>query len=162
MAKKMRIILTSDVKGLGVAGQTVDVARGYAMNFLLVYGHAMIDSTTNRLRINTVVKAHEKRVAGEVAEIEQLLQQINQKSIQIQASVHGEDELYGSVGVSDIVSALQSQLQVQLDRHVIQLSDPIRVLGQYEIPLSFAHGRSGIIHLTVSKAETGKKKAVTA
>ncbi len=162
MAKKMRIILTSDVKGLGTAGQTVDVARGYAMNFLLVYGHAMIDSTTNRLRINTVVKAHQKRVASEVADIEQLLQKINQKSIQIDASVHGEDELYGSVGVSDIISALQSHFQVQLDRTVIQLAEPIRVLGHYEIPLVFAHGRSGTVHLTVAKAESGKKKAVTA
>lgn len=159
MAKKMSVILMSDVRGLGAAGQTVTVARGYAMNYLLVYGFAMIDSGANRLRIDSVVKTHAKKVATEIADIQSILSQVNDKQIQLTASVHGEDELYGSVGVGDIVAALRDQHQVVIERSVVQLSSPIRVLGDFDIPLSFSHGLSGTLRLSIRKADTTKKKA---
>ncbi|NDD66268.1 50S ribosomal protein L9 [bacterium] len=158
MAKKMSVILMSDVRGLGVAGQTVTVARGYAMNYLLGYGFAMIDSVGNRLRIDSVVKTHAKKVATEVADIQAILSQVDGKHIQLSASVHGEDELYGSVGVSEIVAALREQHQVAIERSVVQLPSPIRVLGDFDVPLSFHHGLSGTIRLSITKSESNKKK----
>jgi len=162
MAKKMSVILMSDVRGLGAAGQTVSVARGYAMNYLLVYGFAMIDSGANRLRIDSVVKTHAKKVATEIADIQSILTQVNDKQIRLTASVHGEDELYGSVGVTDIVAALREQHQVVIERSAIQLSSPIRVLGDFDIPLSFDHGLSGTIRLSITKSDTKKKTTASA
>jgi large subunit ribosomal protein L9 len=130
----MQVILVSDVDNLGQIGDVVNVKPGYARNFLLPKKLAVSASTGSAKRL-----AHEKRLAEleamkARAADELLVGRVRDKSVTIARKVGEQDKLYGSVTAIDIEEALAEE-GLEVDRKKIQLAEPIKAAGVYDVPI---------------------------
>ncbi|MBU1726516.1 MAG: 50S ribosomal protein L9 [Candidatus Omnitrophica bacterium] len=130
----MEVILKQDVKNIGKAGSVVKVKDGYARNFLVPNGLAVLSSSGNLKKLE-----QEKQKKAEVqekikAEAEAFKERLSAVSLTISALSKEEDELYGSIGPHDISAALKDE-GIELDKAFILLDEPIKTLGIYEVPI---------------------------
>lgn len=136
----MKVILLQDVPGAGKKNQIVNVSDGYARNYLFPRKWA-IEATPGAVK--EVERRNEKERAEEAArvkEAEELAQKINGKTIEIKAKSGEKGRLYGSVTVQEVAEALHTQHQVEVDRRKIDLSEPIRSLGEVQASISLYSG----------------------
>lgn len=129
----MKLILTSDVQDLGKRGDVVDVAEGYARNFLLPRNKAIKANEGALKQAESIREARieaEKR-AKETAE--NIATQLVGSRVVIAAQAGDEGQLYGSVGVSDVVQGIQRFTGIELQRNQIELSEPIKAIGLHEV-----------------------------
>ncbi|MBI2441646.1 MAG: 50S ribosomal protein L9 [Lentisphaerae bacterium] len=124
----------ADVPGLGLEGQTVKVAEGYARNYLLPRKLAAPVSATALKHLEKTRLAREQRQQEERAAAQDLAQAIEQVSCTIPVKVGENDKLFGSVHTGDIAAALQAQ-KIEIDRRKIQLAEPLRELGVYTVKI---------------------------
>lgn len=131
----MKVILTQNVKNLGKEGDIKEVADGYARNYLIPQGLAQ-EATTSRLKETQEKSAREqKQKDKEKSRAEQLKEKLDGKTVKIKAKTGGGDKLFGAVTAREIADVLNQELQVEIDRKKIDLSEPIKHLGQYSIKL---------------------------
>lgn len=131
----MKLILTSDVTDLGKRGDVVDVADGFARNYLLPKSFA-IKATTGALeQAETVREARieAERKAKEEAEV--IATQLVGSRVVIAAKAGDEGQLYGSVGVADVVEGIKRFTGIELARSQVELSEPIKAIGLHEIQI---------------------------
>lgn len=130
----MKIVLRQDVDNLGDRGQVVNVAPGYARNFLVPKGLAL-EATEGNLRTFALQrKVWEKREAKEADGARQLAARISAVRISVTKKAGENNTLYGSVTTSEIADLLNAQ-GFQIDRRRIQLKDPIRTVGTFKVPV---------------------------
>ena len=131
----MKVILRSNVEGLGNTGDVVEVANGYAQNFLMPKGLAMrategaVSQAAAMKRSRDLQDLKQREVAEEAA------QRLEAVAISIQARVGQDDQLYGSVTTSDIAEAVQAQTGIELDRRNMSLEEPIRQVGTHQVEM---------------------------
>ncbi len=130
----MEVILRADVPKLGQRGDVVRVADGYARNYLLPRKLAMPATPGNKKVIEQERAATVRREAVDRSQSEELARQLANVTLTIPCKVGELDRLYGSVTSLDIAAALQAK-GFHVDRHKIQLEDPIKILGEFEVPL---------------------------
>lgn len=131
----MRLLLTSDVAELGRKGEVVEVADGYARNFLLPRKKA-VKATEGAVRTAEElrrVRDESERKAKE--EAERVATQLVGTRVVIAAQAGDEGKLYGSVGLSDVVEGIRKFTGVELDRKSIRLESPIRDIGLHEVQI---------------------------
>ncbi len=128
----VEMILMQDVKDLGVAGQVVKVADGYARNFLLPNNLAapVTDATRRQLAKLQIKREAEKKVVVEKAR--DLAASIQKGSYTVSMKVGEGDKLFGSVTNGDILKVLAAQ-GFELDKHAVELEQPIKELGMFEV-----------------------------
>ncbi len=129
----MKLILTSDVKELGKRGDVVDVADGYARNFLLPKKFAM---KANAGALEAAESIREARIvadrkAKDLAET--IATQLVGSRVVLAAQAGDEGQLYGSVGVADIVEGINRFTGIELERGQVELAEPIKAIGLHEI-----------------------------
>lgn len=131
----VKVVLSKDVKGVGQAGQVKEVADGYARNFLLPRKLAVL-ATEGAVKTAEARQAasdrraeHEERLAREKA------RQMQEKPIELHAKVGDQHRLYGSITSGDIADALERQWGRAFDKRKIELAEPIRQLGSFEVPV---------------------------
>ena len=153
MSGKVKLILLEDVTNLGHLGDEVEVAPGYARNFLLPGKKAEPVSTAALRRIEKkklqLQKEHEERLNVAKAMAEKLAS----SAIVIEVAAGENDKLYGSVNAAQIAEALQSQCGIELERTVIDLEEPIHELGSFEVKARLHAEVEGVIHLKVARKE---------
>jgi large subunit ribosomal protein L9 len=128
----MKVVLKDDVKNLGKMGQIIDVADGYARNYLVPRGLASEANTKN-------IKAleHEKRIIeGKAKKVknsaQELLNKISARTFTIRAKAGDEGKLFGSVTTMDIAELLQKE-GLEIDKKKISFDEPIKRLGSYSV-----------------------------
>ncbi|MDP6862419.1 MAG: 50S ribosomal protein L9 [Acidimicrobiales bacterium] len=131
----MKVILRSNVEGVGSTGDVVDVANGYAQNFLMPKGLAMRATQGAANQAEAMQRSQELRDVKEQADAEELGQQLQAQTIAIQARVGQDDQLYGSVTTSEIAEAVQAQTGIALDRRDMSLEQPIRTVGTHQVDM---------------------------
>jgi large subunit ribosomal protein L9 len=129
----MKIILQKPVDKLGVPGDVVDVADGYARNYLLPRGMAVKATKGGVRHVESLKRAHGVRVNEAKAEAEQLAQRLLASPVQVSAHAGEEGKLFGSVTANDVAEALDRQVGVRIDRHDVHLEEPIRSVGVHEV-----------------------------
>ena len=133
----MKVILKENIAALGTVGSVVEVTRGYARNFLIPQGKAL-EATPGNLALMEQVKAKWVQVvAQEQEEAQALAARLEGVSVTIAQRVGEAERLYGSVTRAMIAAALEAQ-GVELDRKTLELEEPIKKLGTYEIPVRLA------------------------
>ena len=129
----MKVVLQRPVEKLGVPGDVVDVADGYARNYLVPRGFA-VRATKGMVRHQDSLKrAHKTRVAKARTEAEALAGRLTATPVQVSARAGDEGKLFGSVTASEIAEAIAAQAGIDVDRHDVHLADPIRSLGTHEV-----------------------------
>ena len=130
----MKVILLEDVKALGKKGQTVNVSDGYARNMLLPKKLG-IEATAKNLNELKLQKAHEDKVAAELAEAQAFAKEIEDKQVTVAIKVGEGGKVFGSVSAKEIAEAAKEQLGYDIDKKKMQLPNPIKVLGTTEVPI---------------------------
>ena len=125
----MKVLLRSDIHGVGRRGDIVEVKSGYARNFLLPSGAAMKASVSTESQASSMRKSRDLRDAAsrEAAEAQRVIIEAQSLSIAARASTNGR--LFGSVTESDVVNALRSATGISLDRHAIQMTEHLKEVG---------------------------------
>ncbi len=131
----MKVILRSNVEGVGSTGDVVDVANGYAQNFLMPKGLAMRATEGAANQAEAMQRSQVLRDVKERAGAEELGQQLQAQTIAIQARVGQDEQLYGSVTTSEIAEAVQAQTGIALDRRDMSLEEPIRTTGTHQVDM---------------------------
>lgn len=131
----MKIILMSDVKPLGAAGAVVEVANGYARNYLLPRGLAAEASSGSLALLEQQRKARARRDAEAVANAEALGKQLDGSTFTVSAKAGGNGRLFGAVTNGDVASAIAREAGVEIDRHKIDVPESIKSLGSYPVEI---------------------------
>ena len=131
----MRVVLRADVDSLGKKGDIIDVADGYARNFLIPRGTAIkatkgVDKQAAQMRRSRDLKDAQDRSAAEV-----VARTLVPAVIKVSAKAGAEGKLFGSVTAADLVQAVSEQTGVVLDRRKVHLEEPIRSVGTHEVPV---------------------------
>ena len=129
----MRVILQKPVEKLGVPGDVVEVADGYARNYLMPRGMAVKATKGGVRHVESLKRAHATRVNQAKAEAEQVASRLTATRIQVSARAGEEGRLFGSVTALDVAEAIQQQAGVRVDRHDVHLAEPIRSVGTHEV-----------------------------
>jgi large subunit ribosomal protein L9 len=147
----VRIVLRADVDNVGKKGDIIDVADGFARNFLLPKGHAIkategVVELAGAMRRSRDLKDAKDREAGET-----IARKLVPMVIRVSARAGAEGKLFGSITSQDVVAAVAEQAGVELDRRKVHLDDPIRTVGTHEIPVKLHSDVQFRITLEVSK-----------
>lgn len=130
----MKVILKETIDSLGIIGSEVDVAKGYARNYLLPQGKAVPATPQYRRILEHEKVKFELQIAKEKELAQQMAQRLEAVECQVAGKVHEEDRLYGSVSVRDIVDALAKQ-DIEVEKRMVILKEPIKTLGSFKIPI---------------------------
>jgi large subunit ribosomal protein L9 len=130
----MQIILQEDVDKLGARGQVVEVAEGYARNFLLPRKLAMPASAGNLKRLEKIRTTLAKLTATEREAAQKVADELNGVVIHLVRKAGENDHMFGSVTSADLAQELASRGH-EVDKRKIQLSEPIRTLGEFQVPV---------------------------
>jgi large subunit ribosomal protein L9 len=129
----MKIILQKPVDKLGVPGDVVDVADGYARNYLMPRGLAVKATKGGVKHVESLKRAHGVRANAAKAEAEQVAQRLMASPVTVSAHAGEEGKLFGSVTPTDVAAAIESQTGIRVDRHDVHMDEPIRSVGVHEV-----------------------------
>jgi large subunit ribosomal protein L9 len=148
----MEVILKEDIEKLGHRGDVVKVTEGYGRNFLLPKKLAIEATKGNKNVIEAMKSAAVRKSAAEKSEAEILAKQFADVAIQFSRKTGEKDHLFGSVTSGDIADALNAK-GFNLDRRKIQLEEPIKSLGEFDVPVKLHRDVTARVKVTVSKEE---------
>lgn len=127
----MKVLLRSDVKGVGRRGDIVNVSSGHARNFLLPNDLAIVANDGTIAQADVMRKSRELQIATDRESARNLATSLAAKTITISAKAGNEGRLFGSVSAAEIVKAVLEQAGVTIDRKHVQLEAPLRTLGEH-------------------------------
>lgn len=131
----MKLILLSDVTSLGKQGDVVEVAEGYARNFLLPRKLATQADKGALARLGSQQKAQQRRDAQMLADAKALAARLEAARVAVKAKAGGNGKLFGAVTNADVASAIAQSLAVAIDKHKIELKSAIKALGSYPVEI---------------------------
>lgn len=133
----MKVLLTEDLVNLGRIGDVVEVKPGYARNYLLPRGFAVMATPGALKQADNLKRTAEKHRARELSDARSLANQLNSLTLQFERKVGERGRLYGSVTSADIAERIEQvlKLEAELEKRRVLLLDPIRSLGNYEVEI---------------------------
>lgn len=156
----MKVILLTDVKGRGSEGDVIEVARGFAVNYLLPRKMAVEATPGNLKQLEARKHNIAKREAERRAEAERTAAAIAGKTVVVEAKAGDEGKLFGSVTAGMVAEAMNAQLGVDLDRRKLDIHTHIKTLGDYPVT---AHLYADVVaDITVRVVRAGEGEAALA
>jgi large subunit ribosomal protein L9 len=131
----MKVILLEDIEKLGKEGEVVNVAPGYARNFLLLKKKALVSTPGNMKKFKEIRRIKDTRYKRSKEVAEKLAEKLNELSITAVAKAGENEKLFGSVTAHDIVELLQKE-GYEIDKKKININEPIKSLGVYTISIN--------------------------
>jgi large subunit ribosomal protein L9 len=149
----MKVILQKSVEKLGDPGDIVDVADGYARNYLMPRGLAVRASRGGVKHVESLTRAHAGRVSKAQAEAQAVADKLTTQPITVRARVGEEGRLFGSVTGADLAEEIGRQTGVDVDRHDVHLAEPIRSVGVHEVRVHLFEGVDPVVSVEVQPTE---------
>ena len=148
----MKVILKEDIPKLGTMGETVKVAPGYGRNYLIPQGKAVLATSKNLKELE-----HQRQLILRRAELirkdaESFAEKFRGLTLTLARKVVDEDKIYGSVSVGDISKALE-EAGVEIERKMIKLDEPIKSLGEFQVPVKVHADVTAELTIQVVKQE---------
>ncbi len=144
----MKLILREDVENLGKGGDLVDVKPGFGRNYLLPRGLAVVANTKNVRELDHQKTVASAKAAKLKASAEAVAKRLAETPVVLRRKAGEQDKLFGSVTAIDIAEALAAR-GLQLDRRAIDLSEPIKTVGDFEVPVKLHHEVVGKVKVKV-------------
>lgn len=129
----MKVLLRSDIKGVGRRGDIVNVSAGHARNFLLPNDLAIVANDGTIAQADVMRKSREQQIATDRESARLVAASLAATVITISAKAGNEGRLFGSINAAEIVKAILDQTGVTIDRKAIQLEAPLRQLGEHSV-----------------------------
>lgn len=149
----MKVILQKPVDKLGAPGDVVDVADGYARNFLMPRGLAVRASKGGVKHVESLKRAHTTRVSQAQAEAQEVADRLTESPIKVRARVGEEGRLFGSVTAAELAEEIERQTGVKVDRRDVHLDEPIRSIGVHEVTVHLFADVDPVVPVEVEPAE---------
>lgn len=148
----MKVILKEDIPRLGTMGETVQVAPGYGRNYLIPQGKAVLATSKNFKELEHHRRLIQRKVELIRKDAESFAEKFRGLTLTLARKVVEEDKIYGSVSVSDISQALE-EAGVEIERRLIKLDEPIKSLGEFQVPVKVHADVTAEITVQVVKEE---------
>lgn len=130
----MRLILRSDVKGVGNKGDVVEVSNGYGRNFLMPRGLAFVATKGAEAQAEGMRRSRDVKDAAARQAAQDVAKGLVNSPVKLEARVGGDDRMFGSITTADIAEAIKAQTGVEIDRKQLSLDEPIKTLGTHMVP----------------------------
>lgn len=147
----MKVILQQDVKGQGKKGQMVEVAEGYARNFLLPKKLAVLATADAMNTMKLQEKAKKAEEARLKAEAEAIAEKLKGAQVKIPARAGANGKLFGAVTGKEVSDALMAQYGIEIAKQKIVMDEPIKAFGGYQLKAKLGHEISGTIFVMVTE-----------
>lgn len=131
----MKVLLRTDVEGVGKKGDIVDVADGHGRNYLIPKGWAIVASPGVEAQAESMRKSRDLKDAADRSSAQEIATRLVPTVITISAKAGAEGKLYGSVTTTEIVEAIASQTGIEIDRRRVLVDDHIKTLGTHSVPV---------------------------
>ena len=148
----MQVILLQDVKSLGKKGEIVKVSDGYARNFVIPkkLGVEATEKNKNELKLQ---KAHEDKVAAKkLADAKAMAEDLAGRKIIVKMKAGENGKVFGSISAKEIAVAAKEQHGLELDKKKIQVAEPIKSFGTFEVPIKLHTQVTGKLNVIVQEA----------
>jgi large subunit ribosomal protein L9 len=149
----MKVILQKPVDKLGVPGDVVDVADGYARNYLMPRGLAVRASKGGVKHVESLKRAHTTKVSQAQAEAQEVADRLTASPIKVRARVGEEGRLFGSVTAAEVAEEIERQTGVKVDRRDVRLEEPIRSVGVHQVTVHLFTNVDPAVPVEVEPAE---------
>lgn len=147
----MKIVLLEDIKSLGKKGEIVEVAEGYARNFILPKKKG-VEATSSNLNTLKLQKANAEKIEKENIEAAKALaEKLNESSVSLKIKGGEGGRTFGSVTSKEIAAALKSQLDLDVDKKKIMLSETIKTFGTHEVDIKIYKGINAKLKVKVDE-----------
>ena len=148
----MKVILKEDVQNLGQQGDVVEVKSGYARNYLMPQKLAILFTKQQKKSIEEAQRVEERKLEREKGQLESVLKQVEDLSLSLKMQSEEDSKLFGSVTKLDIVKLLEEN-GITIDKKYVDLSSPIKTLGEHKVNIVFTKEMSASFTLTVEKED---------
>jgi large subunit ribosomal protein L9 len=148
----MKVILKEDVHNLGQQGDVVEVKAGYARNYLMPQKLAILFTKQQKKSIEEHQRVEERKLDREKGQLESVLKQVENLSLSLKMQSEEDSKLFGSVTKLDIVKLLEEN-GIIIDKKYVDLSSPIKTLGEHKVNIVFTKEMSASFTLTVEKED---------
>jgi large subunit ribosomal protein L9 len=151
MASHVEVVLKENLEHLGSIGDVVRVRRGYARNYLLPRGLAVVASRGNVRQIEHEKEVQAQRVAKLRAEQEHLLEELSKVVVMVAKEAGEDGKLFGSVTSSDVIEGLKAKgVEIEIDKKKLIMPDhPIKEVGSYEVGVKLPYGLTATVKVEV-------------
>lgn len=155
----MKIILIKDVSKLGKPGDIVDVADGFARNYLIPkgLGEKATEASVNKVRAEKQSKEREAEL--ELSQVEEIVKKIDGLELDVFVKVDDGGQLYGSVDELLIAETLKNRAGVKISEKDVVLVEPIKTIGTYQATINFPHGLEAQVKVVVQAETDGTAEA---
>jgi large subunit ribosomal protein L9 len=147
----VKVMLIKDVQNVGLAGDVKEVADGYGRNFLIPRRMAVLAGRGAEAEARRLREATAKREAKERDVAQELADTIDNKTVVVRLKVGSEDKVFGAITNEDVATALRLQHQVDVDRRKIEIKDPLKQLGEHQVPLRLHRDVTAHINLIITQ-----------
>ena len=148
----MKVILKEDVQNLGQQGDVVEVKSGYARNYLMPQKLAILFTKQQKKSIDEAQRVEERKLEREKDQLESVLKQVEDLRLSLKMQSEEDSKLFGSVTKLDIVKLLEEN-GITIDKKYVDLSSPIKTLGEHKVNIVFTKEMSASFTLTVEKED---------
>ena len=148
----MKVILKEDVHNLGQQGDVVEVKPGYARNYLMPQKLAILFTKQQKKSIEEAQRVEERKLEREKDQLESVLKQVEDLSLSLKMQSEEDSKLFGSVTKLDIVKLLEEN-GITINKKYVDLSSPIKTLGEHKVNIVFTKEMSASFTLTVEKED---------
>ena len=148
----MKVILKEDVQNLGQQGDVVEVKPGYARNYLMPQKLAILFTKQQKKSIEQAQIVEKRKLEREKNQLESVLKQVENLNLSLKMQSEEDDKLFGSVTKLDIVKLLEEN-GITIDKKYIDLSSPIKTLGEHKVNIVFTKEMSASFTLVVEKED---------
>ena len=148
----MKVILKEDVQNLGQQGDVVEVKSGYARNYLMPQKLAILFTRQQKKSLDEAQRVEERKLEREKDQLESVLKQVEDLSLSLKMQSEEDSKLFGSVTKLDIVKLLEEN-GITIDKKYVDLSSPIKTLGEHKVNIMFTKEMSASFTLTVEKED---------
>lgn len=147
---RMKLILTQEVGGLGAPGDVVDVAAGYGRNYLLPRGFAMQWTRGAEKQVDLIKRARQAREIRTLEDAQDVAGRLEKLTVRMKRRTGSNGRLFGSVGPSDIATAVREAGGPELDRRKILVPDPIKTAGAHRVQVRLHPEVSASVNIEVT------------
>ena len=145
----MKVLLLQEVKSLGKAGDICEVKDGYGRNFLIAKGMAQIATNETINKYKKEEKTRKEKEAALIEELKQLAEKINNLTLILIRKTGANGSLYGAITKEEIAQAFRESHNIDIDKKALDLKNPIKSTGIYEIDLKLGFGLHAICRVDV-------------
>jgi len=131
----LRVILTSDIPKLGNRGTVLEVAEGYARNYLIPRGLA-VEATSGRLKeLSQEKQRQDQKKKHELEEARRIARRLDEATVKVPTRAGETGKLFGSVTNKELAQSIKDTFQIEVERRKIELKEPIKALGSYQVTI---------------------------